>query len=298
MKGLNSEIYTPAETMFMKNDIALIDSLNYTKESAIIIDNGLIVGFCLKGKGSFKLNNKIYNISPNNLIICPPKVIINSGLISLDFEWRIFIISSRIIDLMSVLTASESWNLIQIIDKYPIWQLDSQKIKLFLLYYDLIKMHLSDLSTYHYQEARLLSIIQAFIYDLHQTLLCKIPNLQHDGKQEHYLFSEFLKILSKSHPCNRKISYYANMLNTTSKYLTYICKQQCGKTASEIINQHMIKDIVRLLRDSNKSIKEISNELEFPNLSFFGTYVRHHLKMSPTEYRNKLLKKNITNKNQ
>ena len=42
-------------------------------------------------------------------------------------------------------------------------------------------------------------------------------------------------------------------------YLIYICKRQCGKTASDIINQHMIKDIVTLLHDTRKSIKEISN---------------------------------------
>lgn len=33
------------------------------------------------------------------------------------------------------------------------------------------------------------------------------------------------------------------------------------------------------------SIKEISNYLEFPNLSFFGKYVKAHLGCSPTEFR-------------
>jgi AraC-like DNA-binding protein len=35
------------------------------------------------------------------------------------------------------------------------------------------------------------------------------------------------------------------------------------------------------------SIKEISNYLEFPNLSFFGKYVKAHLGCSPTEFRKK-----------
>lgn len=297
MEDLTPKTYTSTETMFMKNDIVLIDSLKNIKKSPFIIDNAVIIGFCLDGEGILKLNNETYNVSSNSLIICPLKNIINAELIDVDFECRLFIISSRIIDMMSILTATESWNLIQTIEKNPIWQLDSQKIKLFLLYYDLIKIDLSDLNAYHYQKAKLSAIIQAFIYELHQTLYYLKTDLRLEDKHEHYLFPEFLKILSKSYPCNRKISYYANLLNTTPKYLTLICKQQCGKTASELINQHMIKDIIRLLRDSNKSIKEISNELEFPNLSFFGTYVRRHLKMSPKEYRNKLLKEGIFNKN-
>jgi len=35
----------------------------------------------------------------------------------------------------------------------------------------------------------------------------------------------------------------------------------------------------------NKTVKEICTELDFPNLSFFGKFVKEHLGMSPTEYR-------------
>jgi len=45
------------------------------------------------------------------------------------------------------------------------------------------------------------------------------------------------------------------------------------------------------LRYSNKTIKEICNELDFPNLSFFGKFVREHMGMSPTEYRQQNLNK-------
>ena len=37
-------------------------------------------------------------------------------------------------------------------------------------------------------------------------------------------------------------------------------------------------------------VKEISTELDFPNLSFFGKFVKQHLGMAPTEYRQKNLK--------
>lgn len=287
MENLNVEILSSAETLYMKNDIVLLDTLKCIQNRTVKIENGWIIGFCLKGKGSFKLNSKIYHVFPNDMGICFPNVVVSPNVLSPDFEWRVIVVSSRIIDMICAFTTSESWHLMQTIEKCSVWHLHSQKIKMFLLYYDLFKIYLNSQEVYRYRQERLLALLHAFSYDFYQTLLDISPDLQCGTKPEHYLFPEFLKILSESYPCNRKVSYYANRLNTTPKYLTYVCKQQCGKTASEIINQHMVKDIIRLLQDSKKNIKEISNELDFPSLSFFGTYVRHHLKMSPKAYRNK-----------
>jgi AraC-like DNA-binding protein len=46
-----------------------------------------------------------------------------------------------------------------------------------------------------------------------------------------------------------------------------------------------MKDIIRMLKYSDKSIKEIALELDFPNISFFGKYVKAHLGVSPKAYR-------------
>ena len=71
----------------------------------------------------------------------------------------------------------------------------------------------------------------------------------------------------------------------TSKYLSNICKENSGKTAYDWIIEYAIEDINRLLSHSDMSIKEIANYLDFPNLSFFGKFVKAHLGCSPTEFR-------------
>ena len=40
------------------------------------------------------------------------------------------------------------------------------------------------------------------------------------------------------------------------------------------------------------TIKEIYTELEFPNESFFGRFVKRHLGSSPREYRDKMRQTN------
>lgn len=62
-------------------------------------------------------------------------------------------------------------------------------------------------------------------------------------------------------------------------------KEVSGTDGFRTLTQYMVKDILYLLRNSQKSIKEIANELNFPNLSFFGKYVKQHLGMSPKQYR-------------
>ena len=45
------------------------------------------------------------------------------------------------------------------------------------------------------------------------------------------------------------------------------------------------KEIVTLLLNTDKTIKEISLQLGFPNLSFFGKYIKAKLGTSPTRFR-------------
>jgi AraC-like DNA-binding protein len=40
-----------------------------------------------------------------------------------------------------------------------------------------------------------------------------------------------------------------------------------------------------LLKNSTKNIKEIADELHFPNQSFLGKYFKEHVGMSPSEFR-------------
>ncbi|WP_287679026.1 helix-turn-helix domain-containing protein, partial [Bacteroides sp.] len=74
-------------------------------------------------------------------------------------------------------------------------------------------------------------------------------------------------------------------LFVTPKYLSAICKEISGETASDIITRYVKKDIECLLKQPNKTIKEIANELDFANLSFFGKYVKRIFGVSPKEYR-------------
>lgn len=83
----------------------------------------------------------------------------------------------------------------------------------------------------------------------------------------------------------REVSFYANVLCITPKYLNSICKQVIGKTAKEVIDERIIMQLKIALRETDKNIQQISDEFNFPNQSYFGRYFRKAVGISPTEYK-------------
>ena len=58
-------------------------------------------------------------------------------------------------------------------------------------------------------------------------------------------------------------------------------------TCVEIIASMVIMDAKSQLKSTHLSIQEISDSLNFANMSFFGKYFKRNVGMSPLEYRNK-----------
>lgn len=76
---------------------------------------------------------------------------------------------------------------------------------------------------------------------------------------------------------HRSVSYYADALCYTPKHFSKVIKQACGRTPLDLINETTIEHIKYRLKRSDKSVKEIAEEFNFPNQSFFGKYVKMHL---------------------
>ena len=84
---------------------------------------------------------------------------------------------------------------------------------------------------------------------------------------------------------NREISYYADKLCVTTKYLSEVSKKVSGFPAKYWINRYTMLDISRQLRDRRKTLTELSDLYGFSSLSYFTRYVQKNLGMKPTDFR-------------
>lgn len=280
------EKVTDNEKIVYKDDrMLVIDNSNVadTLNTSPIKSEWFVALLCIEGESTIYINNEMYSIHKNDILLCHPQTIFEHKITNLDFKYCGFCLSPEYVKQISLIS-SNSWNAILFIENNPIIALDENESSLFLQYYNLIRSKFETESQHHLKQL-IDMLLQAFIYEFHDSMekRIKIDPPQYNSADN--LFISFLDILVNSYPKQRSVSYYAEKLFVTPKYLSAICKEISGETASDLITRYVKKDIENLLKQPNKTIKEIANELDFANLSFFGKYVKRIFGVSPKEYR-------------
>ena len=100
-----------------------------------------------------------------------------------------------------------------------------------------------------------------------------------------YYMTRFVELLSIEHSRERRVEYYASRLGISPKYLSLVCYKFRGKTASRVIDDVVLYNAKQLLKQQGVSIKQVSDQLNFPSQSFFGKYFKQRVGISPSRYK-------------
>ena len=268
---------------YADSDIVIIDDLrNFTKLQTIKVDFLLII--VVKSGRIAMRTNKVESIaSSNDIIICQPNTMMNECMFSIDLSAKAVCLSSQMARKM--LHIGDVVDLSFYLKHKPIIHVDESTMNTFEKYHALLTEQLLKEETM-YKKQIISSLVSSFLF----CLLSIIENVTPQRtalniSRSSVLFKQFIDLLTSLEVKPRNLNYYSSKLCITSKYLSNICKENSGKTAYDWIIEYAIEDINRLLSHSDMSIKEIANYLDFPNLSFFGKFVKAHLGCSPTEFR-------------
>ena len=273
---------------YMDDGIAFhtdIRELPIDKNSPMQIDMLTIV-VCSRGKLSVELNTVEYTLRQNEVLVCLPNSVVDNCMISPDFDGAVLCLSRR--GLLEQIPENEIWDKALYFAENPIIRVNEEDLHMFDLYGSLIMAKVK-MKRSPYYEKSIVSIVKAALYDLLANVESKPAPYGHGLiKQREILFKNFIELLFTTRIKPRNVSWYAEQLCVTSKYMSTVVKQVSEKTASAWINEFVAVDIRYWLKNSSKTIKEIADLLKFPNISFFGKYCRAHFGMSPTEYRKQL----------
>lgn len=272
---------------YTDQDLAIFSDLRHSEARASLSANFLILLLCTKGSIEVDINSTSYVIKENEILLCAPHVYLNTTTISPDFQGKLICISDRLL-IDSLHNGVDTLEKMLYINSHPIVSLDNEHMKNCSLYYEMLNRKIKD-KTSPYKQEIIRSLLRAAMYEF----LSYIETSQNAGKEEmlhvstqgNRLAHRFLEMLATDRVKSRFVIDYASRLCVTPKYLSAVCKSTTGKTASAWIDLFVVKEAKQLMLYSNKSIKEISQELGFPNLSFFGKYIKAQLGMSPTAYR-------------
>lgn len=101
------------------------------------------------------------------------------------------------------------------------------------------------------------------------------------------IFDNFIRLVTEYHNSQRNMSFYAEKLCLTPKYLSKLVKSVSGRSAPEWVDAFVILEAKNLLKYSGRPIKEIVFALNFPNQSVFYKFFKAHTGLTPSEYRGK-----------
>ncbi len=167
----------------------------------------------------------------------------------------------------------------------PILSLTASGAKLLEEYFNLL------IHTYlHFEESSVLQNIAPNIFmDTHtivSMLYKKSTNEKVSMSKSEQICRSFTQLVLQHYSQNRNVAWYAEKLGITHAYLCTTVKQAIGKTCVDVISSMVIMDAKSQLKSTDLSIQQISDSLNFANMSFFGKYFKRHVGMSPLEYRN------------
>ena len=276
---------------YSDNEIVIVDSIQqFTQISSAHVSMNAIV-ICTSGKAQAQMNGIQMELHRNQIAIIPQNVTVTDVMVSPDFDVKGMFLTNRI--LRSFLNEKISvWNDMMYIHRQHIVTMDEDEILFYTHFYDMLTLAIEKGKENPYHTEIIQALLRSAILGLCGTMKwmlsqndnqLSIINYQLSTGKSH--FQRFLDLLHSTEVKHRTVEAYANDLYISPKYLTTICKKNSGKTANEWITEHVLEDIRYYLKQTDLSIKQICNQLGFPNPSFFGKYVKDHFGMTPMEFR-------------
>lgn len=123
------------------------------------------------------------------------------------------------------------------------------------------------------------------LYDYNR--ICEVCLLNSDSSinRKFQIMHQFRQLVDKQFKEHKKVSFYADQLFITPKYLSECVVDQLGYPASNLIYNRILQEASYLLRFSNKSIKEIAFELKFDSSTHFSRFFTLHEGIRPLKFR-------------
>lgn len=246
-------------------------------------ENYLCHTLCLGGSCSFTFNEQLYKLHESDLMIVRKGKLLDDFQPSEDFVVRTLYVTPQFTELCTPQTNYGMKGQMALFHN-PIMRLDEEQRFVCERDFRWITYRLSQTSHTFYRELLMNAVQSAILdfYDFH-SVINKASGI---STQNALLMNRFLEMLENGdYRHNREVTYYADALCVTPKYLSEVSKKVSGYPANFWINRYTSLDIARLLRNKSLSLVQISDMFKFSSPAYFSRYVQRTLGMNPTQYR-------------
>jgi AraC-like DNA-binding protein len=279
---LYREIENPLSIVNAKDEFVILDNPVLSPHASYPYKNDWIIAtLCEQGSAKGKVNLREYNIESNGFIIILPGQVIGGSELSPDFKGKMIMVSPRFAEGINL---GASLRLTKSVERKPYYLFPDEAALAFRNFIELCKsLILLKEDSNILEELQVLARgffmgMEAFI--THQEPLPKLA----EGHSSD-LAEAFLNLVEVEYRHHRDLSYYANKLCKSTKYLSRVIMKATGRSATDWIERCVIMDAKAQLTSTQKRVSEISDDLSFTSPSFFGKYFKRLTGLSPRAFR-------------
>lgn len=243
----------------------------------------ILLALCRHGKVQYSVDTEERMVAANDVIIISEGQVIDNYMLSSDLSGIAILISQNFFsEILKDIHGISSLFLFS--RSHPVFGLRQKEISTLMTYFDLIWNKMND-DEHHFRKDVVRSLIATMIYDLSQVIYRIQQQRSERQSRAESIFTEFIRLVEQNFRHERRVSRYATLMCITPKYLSETVKLVSRRTPNEWIDNYVALEIRVMLKNTTKSIKEIAEEMNFPNQSFLGRFFKEHVGMSPSEYR-------------
>lgn len=286
-----SDLKDNEQILFFEDKILLSDNLGrsmdmsnfgrYLKRDPIKAQ----ISICLlitKGEMKVRINYKDYKIGSDDMVIIQQNAL--AQIFDVDENSEIVVMAFTDIHLFSNLSSESITQFFKEIQKNPVYHLSEEIRDGFIRIYKMIYKDLSNPS-FNYKGEALQGYMQVIISHARQWVSTHQESVDtFNGKRASQIYMRFMTLVMEHHNQHRDVSFYANEMCLTPKYMSQVILSVSGKYALDIIKDQVIFEAKALLKSHQYTIQEIADLLNFPNPSFFGRYFKSAVGCSPRHY--------------
>lgn len=219
--------------------------------------------------------------NPCNLIILSPGQIVSIDKISPDFDADIILMSKRFVEGLMVFVNGRVPFRLNNPQGFTVEHFDENEVASDIIFKAVRNILKDKENPYRLQVVQ--HILMALFYSSE-----RVRNVEPEAAARtnaDVITKEFLSIVKENFRKERQLKFYSDALCITPRYLSRVVKECTGASAAEWIERAVVLEARALLKSTNMTVQQISDELNFPSQTFFGKYFKRRVGMSPKEYR-------------
>lgn len=279
---------------FIEGKIVLLDNIDspsagqmaqQPKNSFPVQARMSMVLLCLEGELQIRIALKEYVLHPNMFVIIIPGIIFE--VLSTSDDFRGFMVATRN-DFMPVTEkTTQVMSFYKCLQEKYCFTFEEKDVPEFVKVYRAIKETLLD-EEHPFRISISQSYVQIMYYRMAPVVI-KEAEMQskYPRTRQEEIFYNFVNAVETHYRKERSVKFYADLLCLSPKYLSSVIYKVSQKLAGEWIDGYVILEAKTLLKSGKLTVQQISEQLNFPNQSFFGKFFKRCAGMSPKEYKNK-----------